>query len=148
MERTIGDLGQEIRQPSNPFANLCQIAVRRSQANALKSMCPELDRAETLSLPRNAQDVGRGFIFLTPREKFPSKTTGEIAHALHSSVGVDTVCKWGRIQLPNGQVARSIFCERKQTSPNIRITRNIKVFILFGRQCVPKRDFNIIYRLS
>lgn len=43
MERTIGDLGQEIRQPSNPFANLARRALRRSQVNALKSMYPDLD---------------------------------------------------------------------------------------------------------
>ncbi|KIM35961.1 hypothetical protein M413DRAFT_78832 [Hebeloma cylindrosporum] len=30
MERTVGDLGRDIRQPSNLFANLCQIALRRS----------------------------------------------------------------------------------------------------------------------
>jgi len=43
MECAIGDLGKDIRQLSNPFANLSQIALWRSQINALLNSCPELD---------------------------------------------------------------------------------------------------------
>jgi len=54
MERAIGDLGKDIRQPSNPFANLSQIALRRSQINALLNTCPELDvNAETIPTGNN-----------------------------------------------------------------------------------------------
>ncbi|KAF9037969.1 hypothetical protein BJ165DRAFT_1407912 [Panaeolus papilionaceus] len=35
LERTIGDLGSDIRQPSNPFGNLIQLALRLAQINAL-----------------------------------------------------------------------------------------------------------------
>ncbi|KIJ95011.1 hypothetical protein K443DRAFT_109498 [Laccaria amethystina LaAM-08-1] len=42
MERTIGNLGEEIRQPSNPFANLSQRGLLRCQVNALTAMVPEL----------------------------------------------------------------------------------------------------------
>ena len=39
MERAIGDFGWSIQQPSNIFGNLCQVALRMAQLNALKSMC-------------------------------------------------------------------------------------------------------------
>lgn len=48
MERTIGNLGQEIRQPSDPFSNLAQQGIRRCQINALKAMLPQFDHAENL----------------------------------------------------------------------------------------------------
>lgn len=40
MERAIGDLGGEIRLPSNLYANLSQRAVRCCQVNAIKAMVP------------------------------------------------------------------------------------------------------------
>lgn len=43
MERTIGNLGEEIRQPSNPYANLSHRGILRAQVNALKAMVPILD---------------------------------------------------------------------------------------------------------
>ena len=43
MERTIGNLGEEIKQPSNPYANLSQRGICRSQVNALKTMIPDLE---------------------------------------------------------------------------------------------------------
>jgi len=51
MERTIGNLGQEIRQPSNPFANLAQHALQWSQVNAFKSIYPKLDPKSKFQLP-------------------------------------------------------------------------------------------------
>jgi hypothetical protein len=49
VERTIGNLGEEIKQHSNLFANLAQRALRRSQTNALKAMVPDLDPQRTPS---------------------------------------------------------------------------------------------------
>jgi hypothetical protein len=63
MEHTVGDLGQEIRQPSNLFENLAQRALQCSQINALKTMCPELNPSAPF-LPRFSQDVGNGYVFL------------------------------------------------------------------------------------
>ena len=45
MEQSIGDLGGEIRQPSNIYANLSQRGLLRSQINALKAMVPDLEEA-------------------------------------------------------------------------------------------------------
>jgi hypothetical protein len=126
MERSIGDLGQEIRQPSNPFANLCQIALRRSQLNALKAMCPELDDTD-IPLPRYSHNNEDGYILLTPRQQRPGNLFGEEKAAVERDFGVSVLRKWGRVRLPNGQIARSMFAEKKRMSSHIRITRNVKV---------------------
>ena len=132
MERAIGDLGKDIRQPSNPFANLSQIALRRSQINALLNSCPELDvNAETIP---TGNDVGNNYFLLTPRERYASSLGGGIrwdafrAHFPHMM----GVCRWGRLNLPNGQIARSLYSEtqREGKAENTRITRNVKVSCL------------------
>ena len=64
MERTVGDLGQGIWQPSNPFSNLSARAMRRCQQNALKALYPELDPTSNISVPKHALDIGNSFIFL------------------------------------------------------------------------------------
>ena len=62
LERTIGNLGQEVKQHSNPFANLSERGLQRSQINALKAMIPDLDQAK--SLPRGSKDLGDGYVLL------------------------------------------------------------------------------------
>ena len=54
LERTIGNLGEEMKQHSNPFTNLSQHGIRRARVNALKVMIPDLDvdRAIENHLPR------------------------------------------------------------------------------------------------
>ncbi|KAH9830122.1 uncharacterized protein C8Q71DRAFT_678434, partial [Rhodofomes roseus] len=76
MERTIGDLGAEIRQPSNAFANLAQRALRRAQVNGLKAMFPDLDRGPTKQSSSNVPvcDLGKGYSLLHPREDRPRCT--------------------------------------------------------------------------
>ncbi|KAF8156023.1 hypothetical protein B0H34DRAFT_659651 [Crassisporium funariophilum] len=127
MERQIGDLGQQVRQPSNPFANLCQVALRRSQINALKSMCPKLDTTSNVPLPAYSHDNGDGYIFLVPRQKRPMKLQGPEMVIMEAEFERSIIRKWGRLCLPNGQVARSIFSEGRRLSPNTRITRNLKL---------------------
>ena len=68
MERAIGDLSGEIHQPSNPYANLSQCAVRGCQVNALKAMIPNLEESQDV-LPRGAQDLGGGYVLLRARDK-------------------------------------------------------------------------------
>jgi len=131
MERSIGDLGQDIRQPSNPFGNLCQIAVRRSQINALKAMCPELDR--DIHLSKYSHDNDDGYIFLTPRQRNPMRLEGAERAIIEMELQKSILRKWGRIRLPNGQIARSVFAEgRRIAAGNTRVTRNVKVKRIFS----------------
>ena len=60
MERAIGDLGNGIRQPSNPFGNLSQLALRQAQINAIKVICPELDEDLVKHLLQYSCDLGEG----------------------------------------------------------------------------------------
>ena len=127
MERTIGDLGQEIQQPSNPFANLAQRALQRSQVNALKSIYPELDPKSGFQLPKGAMDIGGGYIMLQPRDKIPAEIPGRPAEVLSQAINTSRIRRWGRARLPNGQVARSLWSERRRASQKVRVSRNVKV---------------------
>lgn len=134
MERAVGDLGRDIRQPSNPFANLCQIALRRSQINALKTICPELDPDAKL---RNiGDDIGGGYFLLAPRERYPSNLHGGPEWiTIHTQFPhMKGVRQWGRLTLPNGQIARSLYSEtqRKGKAENTRVTRNVKVSVCYS----------------
>ncbi len=60
MERTIGNLGQEIKQPSNPYKNLSQRGALRAELNSLRVMFPVLDDPKN-GLPHGALDIGDGF---------------------------------------------------------------------------------------
>ena len=63
---TIGNLREEIKQPSNPFANLSQHGIRHAWVNALKVMIPDLtpDRMDLNSLSHGARDLKDGFVLL------------------------------------------------------------------------------------
>ena len=130
MERTIGNLEQEIRQPSNPFANLAQQGIRRCQMNALKAMLPELD-PQSSSIPRGATDLRNGYVLLPKRDRYPTKVTTEEQRVITAYLGHPVVLKlrrWARLRLPNGQVARSQFTELVKAPENVRMARNVKVF--------------------
>ncbi|KAF9526301.1 hypothetical protein CPB83DRAFT_870512 [Crepidotus variabilis] len=132
MERMIGNLGQGIRQPSNPFANLCHLALRKSQLNALKVIYPELDHHSQDSLPRYSVNVGGGYIFLRPRDR---RARGwDLNDPQLLAIQNSDFCnsaryqRWGRLRLPNFQVARSLFSESQRPSKrqqNARVTRNL-----------------------
>jgi hypothetical protein len=129
MERAIGDLGGSIRQPSNIYGNLCQIALRQSQLNAMKTLWPELDPDSDQSLPAFSMDLGHGYILLRPRDKHVFTATGSQGEKLYDTIGRNTIKRWGRLRLPNGQVARSVYKEDKSTLLNQRVSRNVKVGI-------------------
>jgi hypothetical protein len=137
MERVIGDLGQEIRQPSNPYANLSQRALRRCQVNALKAMLPDLAGPPN-HLPRGAVPIGNNYTLLRAKEKYPKPVRDCEARAFAAYMqeqganilDVDSwrpsVSRWARLRLPNGQVARSAWKEGKSLR-RVRIARNVKV---------------------
>jgi len=127
MEHTIRDLGKEIRQPSNPFTNLAWHALRQSQVNALKNIYPELDTTAVPHLPRFSQDLGEGCVLLQPRDKYPTTIPGPGGIIISWLFNSSKIRRWGRLRLPNGQVARSLWCKSKRASGKVRVTRNVKV---------------------
>ena len=86
MECTIGNLEQEIRQPSNPFANLTQQSIRRCQMNALKAMLPELN-PQSSSIPRGATDLRNGYILLLKHDCYPTKVMTEEQRVITAYLG-------------------------------------------------------------
>jgi hypothetical protein len=140
MERTIGNLGEEIQQPSNPYQNLSRRGLRRCQINALKAMVPDLEEPVT-PLPRGSKDVGDGYVLLRAVEKHPKpmrncevSALGDYLRGEGVSVPLDwcpLVLRWARMRLPNGQVARSAFKEKLKPLEKIRTARNVKVGVLY-----------------
>ena len=71
LERTIKNLGKEIKQHSNPFANLSQCGIWHARINTLKAMMPDLDinGSTEENLPQGCKDMGQGYLLLCAREK-------------------------------------------------------------------------------
>jgi len=139
MERTIGNLGEEIKQPSNPYANLSQRGIRRSQVNALKAMIPDLE-PNLDGLPRNSNNIGDGYIFLRARDASACLIDGNLGAAIwkfYEEQGYGDfeddwfphIVRWARLRLPNGQIARSAWKEKLKATKDVRMARNVKVFI-------------------
>jgi hypothetical protein len=139
LERTIGSLGEEVKQPSNPYANLANRGIRRSQVNALYAMFPDLGDAG-VQLPRGAIALEGGYVLLRARDDSPRVLEGAYAYALRdfmlkemgalSSDWVPACTRWARLRLPNQQVARALWKEGKSPRTGRR-SRNVKVtFIL------------------
>jgi len=133
MERTIGNLGEEIRLHSDPYANLMQRIIDRSRVNALKIMVPNL--VPDTQIPSGAVDIGSNYLLLWPRELHQIDETVSLAlerfaisHNWRIKGGESmTIHRFARLQLPNGQIARSLWHEKKQPNDKVQIARNVKV---------------------
>ncbi|KAG6825165.1 hypothetical protein H0H92_004520, partial [Tricholoma furcatifolium] len=137
MERTIGNLVRELRQPSNPYANLAQRALNWAQLNALKAVIPDL--VEPITLPSSSIDLGDGYVLLRRRDAHVQKFETEQAVALGTYLqkfevepSSQFLVRWARLQLPNGQIARSYWCESSKSLSKVRIARNVK-FVEAGK---------------
>jgi hypothetical protein len=137
MERTIGNLVEEIHQPSNPYANLSRRGLQQSQVNALKAMFPELDEDKN-KLPRGAINLGNEYFLLRAMEQtyYQLSDTYLIAfrHFLLQSYNVIlqegvpvAIRRWARLLLPTGQVVRSYWKESLKPLEKVRMARNVKV---------------------
>ncbi|KAJ7305437.1 hypothetical protein DFH08DRAFT_721220 [Mycena albidolilacea] len=133
MERTIGNLGEEIKQHSNPYANLSQRGKRRCQLNALKVLIPTLEPEK--GLPENSVDLGNGYILLRARDEYHQLIEGAYGEAIRDYLAeaegvpaaegwMPRVARWARMRLPNKQIVRSVW--KESTMPKVRISRNIK----------------------
>ncbi|KAJ7589530.1 hypothetical protein C8J56DRAFT_1004281 [Mycena floridula] len=126
MERTIGNLGEEIKQHSDPYSNLAQRALRRCQVNAIKAMIPDIE-----------PDLGGGYILLPKQDTVLRVMDACEATALDiylcETQGINNtvheVHKWARLKLPNGQVARSLWCEKGRVLTKLRISHNVKILL-------------------
>ncbi|KLO10906.1 hypothetical protein SCHPADRAFT_916213 [Schizopora paradoxa] len=132
MERTIGNLGAEIKQPSNPYKNLSERGVLRAQVNALKILFPALDKPEK-TLPRGAVDIGDGYELRRAMDTCDRAVLGKEKDAVVRflqqngvDLGAPKLTKWARLRLPNGQIARSAWKETLKPLEKVRMSRNVK----------------------
>ncbi|KAF9486092.1 hypothetical protein BDN70DRAFT_846549 [Pholiota conissans] len=137
MERTIGNLGEEIKQHSKVYANISERGLRRCQVNALKAMMPELERER--GLPRVSDDLGNNYILLGDHEKHPHTLPESEANALRFYFSrIDDgntdpewcpqIRKWARMRLPNGQIVRGGWKEKKKALEKVRMGRNVQYY--------------------
>ena len=131
LERTIGNLGEEIKQHSNPFANLSQRGIRRARVNALKAMIPDLDTDIDHPADRGSKDIGDGFVLLRAREPDPRPLRDCEADALriiYPSLPPEvSVRRWAKLRIPTGQNCYSAWKEKEKPLEKRRTARNIKV---------------------
>ena len=134
MERMIGVLGSLIKQPSNMFANLTEQAKKMANVNALLAMWPEIGHDS--HDPRGSINLGGGYILLRPKDDKPYLLTSieQIALASYCATLPESegpvgrsVYRWGRLQIPNGQPARSYWKEVDRSSKLARTDRMLKV---------------------
>ena len=146
LETAIGNLGREIRQDKDLYANLTQRAILRAQLNSLQARFPGIrldlreQRGETF-LPTGACefDTCPGYALLPRCEELSMPLSEEELTALEDywlaqgwpnwDSWSKSVCRWSRLRLPNGQTARSVWQES-------RITTNVR-----RASCVEVRTF-------
>jgi Transposase family tnp2 len=132
LETAIGNLGREIRQDRDMFANLAQRAVLRAQTNSLQARFPDIrfvfgdNDVPPLSTRSRTFDGYEGYAFLPSCENYPSPLSGVgerdalmlYWHARgwpNADTWPHAVCRWAKLQLPNGQKVRSVWAERRLT---------------------------------
>ncbi|KIK93746.1 hypothetical protein PAXRUDRAFT_12457 [Paxillus rubicundulus Ve08.2h10] len=130
LERTIGNLKYDIRQPSNYQENFAQQGVRRAKINALLAAIPTLDDTKK-GLPHGAVDLGDGFVLLRKRDKHfvhpPHGTSQAILEFLGEQYPqAPRIKRWARVLLPNGQIARSAWRETLLPLERLHVSRMLK----------------------
>jgi len=135
LEHTIGNLGEEIKQHSNPFANLSQRGIRRARVNALKAIIPGVDteRSDDGNLPCGSKDLGDGFVLLWARKSDPRPLRDCEADALCEYLGIPSlgdevlVRCWAKLRILTGQNCYSAWKEKQRPLEKRRTVRNVKV---------------------
>jgi hypothetical protein len=126
LERMIGNLGEELKQPSKAYANIANCGLQRSQIAALHAMLPDLDR-DMSGLPRGAVDIGGGYVLLRAWDEYGVVLRGKQADALRAFAILESghslpddwepkYTRWARLQLPNLQIARCAWKETERAS--------------------------------
>ena len=138
MERTIGNLGEEVKQPSQPYANISQRGVLRCQINAILAMFPSISPIS--SSPSGSISLSSGHILLGAKDKNPQTLSLHLSQLIqHALTAAGTnlttsqiikLVRWARLKLPNGQIACSLWKEKEKHPDRLRIARNIKVSLL------------------
>lgn len=149
LERTIGNLVEQIRQHITVFAHLTEIALRRCRINALMAMVPELNPPQ--NPPRGSQDIGGGYRLLKAMDSQQRPVSDSESNAVIRYYGDNSeavpiewrplVRRWARLQLPNGQIARSAWKECLKPLKKGRMARMVKVYYFISK--TPEYEISI-----
>ena len=125
----MGNLTQELRQPSNPFTNLSQHALLHCQINALKNIIPDLE--ELAGLPQNVIDLSNGYILLQrcdtmARPLLPIEELALVSY-LQALPEFSEVILHSPFHVITGQIAQSLWVEQSKTLQKLHMARNVKV---------------------
>ncbi|KZV98741.1 hypothetical protein EXIGLDRAFT_593834, partial [Exidia glandulosa HHB12029] len=150
LERTIGNLTEEMKQPGDPYQNLAQRSLRRAWTNALKAFCPVFDEKRDIDarVPRGGLLLQNGYTLLPARDRYSRIMTVQdeidAIESYLSSLLVEPerplerediraflakpkIQRWGGLRLPNGQKARCCWSQDRIKSSKKRDTVNVKV---------------------
>ncbi len=137
IETAIGNLGDEICQDYDPYANIAQQGVLCAQLNSILAMFPHLNLGKNGSLPRGVKDLGQGYTLLRACQNTAKPVTDAKANVIlkyweeqgwpNLDVWPHTVKQWSHLQLPNGQKAHSRWYEL-HSMHSLQKTTCIKVF--------------------
>ncbi|KAM6488909.1 hypothetical protein JOM56_015640 [Amanita muscaria] len=140
LENTIGNLGREVRQPSNAFSNLAERGLLRARQNALLAVLPELNIPS--HLPRGALSLGDNYYLLRACERNERKPQIEADAAVIQNIlklppnAPVLVRKWARLLLPNQQTARSSWRDGRaqdgRTSRNVKLSLSVNGYTVFA----------------
>ena len=136
MERTIGNLGQEIWQPSNPYSNLTQEGVCWCHVNSFLAAIPKLVPSQN-EIPNGAEDLGNGFVLLwkhdchpyTPQS--PSKVNATWGFLVPGNP-ILLIQHWAWLKLPNGQIACSLWREAIKGTDKLCFLKHIHMIFLLS----------------
>jgi hypothetical protein len=146
LERTIGSLGQEMKQPSNPFSNIANRGLRRSQVNALKAIIPDFDDTD-VHVPGGAiKSQDDDYVLLGTKDTSACLLDGASADAFREFMLSEVealaedwtpkVIRWARLRLPNQQISRAQWSQRHQEgegSREARCSHNVKVTCILSK---------------
>ena len=110
MEQTIGNLGEEVKQPSKPYANISQCGVLHCQINAILARFPSISPIP--SLPVGSIPLDSGHILLGAKDKNPQILSPHLSQLIQHTLTttgmilpasqVIKLIQWARLKLPNG----------------------------------------------
>jgi len=137
LERTVENLGEEIKQHSNPYLNLAQRGLHQCQINALKAIIPDIEPIED-PLPQGAIKLGVKYYLFRAMDRMQREITNlekeafclYLKYANHlppCKFPITKVTRWACLHLPNHQIAGSLWSEGHKPIEKLRCTQNIKV---------------------
>ncbi|KAF8153850.1 hypothetical protein B0H34DRAFT_753304 [Crassisporium funariophilum] len=159
MERSIGNLTEEIKQHSKVYTHLSERGLRRASINALKASVPSLDkdRGELEKVPQGGKSLGDGYILLRAMDsgilRLDQLETTALKQYLmkHRDDLPEEWCaeiiRWSRLRLPNGQVARSAWKEDPKGMQNVRTAKMVKLPNLCGKLSFGEVRYYFQYRI-